>query len=511
LNRLAREDVAIAKLIKVCALFDTLIADEDGLYHPVDFNDRLILTIKGLVGGVELHHIQQRMQLGRLERARRGEWLGPTPMGFVLGEERKLAFDPDEQVREAVRLVFELFERLGSVSAVVRYFHQHKLRLPVRVLAGTSRSRIEWRRAHRATVRNVLRHPAYAGAFTWGRRPTDPRRAAPGRREEIRPENCRIFLQENHPAYISWEQFQRNIQRMSLHRRHGPQPSGKREVTSLLAGRVFCGRCGSRLQAHYSPRLRYACARRALDYGEAPCASLPGEELERMVAQQILVAVEPASLELSMAACERMEAERAELDRQWRLRLERAEQDADRARRQYNAVEPENRLVARTLERRWEETLQGERALREDYDRFRASRPTTLSQAERQSILALAGDLPRLWSLAPTAEKRRVVQLLLEKAVVSSSGDEKMQVALHWTGGTITEHVVTRRVRRWTDLSQYESIQAEVDKLTSRGLSSNEIARRLNRRGFRTCHGSAFTADNIRQLRSRKTASHAKP
>jgi DNA invertase Pin-like site-specific DNA recombinase len=510
LDRLAREDEAICRLIKMCALFDTLIADEDGLYHPEDFNDRLILAIKGLVGGVELHHIQQRMQQGRLERARRGEWLGATPMGYVLGEDRKLVLDPDEQVRQAVQQVFQQFERLGSISGLLRYFHQHDLRLPVRIQAGTSRGKIEWRRAHRATVRNLLRNPAFAGAFTWGRRATDSRRAVPGRRgtgrRELRPENCRIFLQENHPAYISWDQFQRNKQRMTLHRRHGPQPSAKREVASLLAGRVVCGRCGSRLQTHYSPRLRYACARRALDYGEAACASLTGEELERLVSQQILVALEPASLELSVAACQRMESQRVELDRQWRLHLERAQQDAARAYRQYNAVEPENRLVARSLERQWEEAMQAERRLRENYDRFRAERATTISQAERRSILALSRDLPRLWGLASVAEKRRVVQLLLEKTVVTSSDDELLEVALHWTGGTVTHHAVTRRVKRWSALSNYEAILAEVNKLVSRGMSSDEIARRLNRRGYRTCRSAEFTAANIRQLRSRKAA-----
>ena len=376
LNRLAREDEAVCHLIKICSLFDTLIADQDGLYHPQDFNDRLVLTIKGLVGGVELHQIQQRMQQARLERARRGEWLGATPMGYVLGPNRKLVLDPDEQVQQAVRQVFEQFERLGSISALLRHFHEQGLLLPHREQTAASSGKIDWRRPHRETVRNLLRHPAYAGAFTWGRRRVDPQRALPGRRGTGRvvlpPEECAIFLRDNHPAYLDWEGFQRNLQRLSSQRRHGPEPSGNREVVSLLAGRVFCGRCGARMQPHYAPRLRYECARRALDYGEDACSSLPGEEIERLVAEQILVALEPASLELSLAACERIEAERAELDRHWQLRLERAQQDAQRAFRQYDAAEPENRLVVRTLERNWEESLQSVRTLQEEYDRFRA-------------------------------------------------------------------------------------------------------------------------------------------
>jgi DNA invertase Pin-like site-specific DNA recombinase len=512
INRLAREDETICHLIKICSLFDTLLADQDGLYHPQDFNDRLVLTIKGLVGGVELHQIQQRMQHGRLERARRGEWLGATPIGYVLGADRKLILDPDEQVQQAIRQVFEQFDRLGAVSALLRHFHDHDLRLPVREPTAAVSGRIAWRQPHRETIRNLLRHPAYAGAFTWGRRRIDPQRAAAGRRgtgrRVLAPRDCAIFLRDNHPAYIAWERFEQNVQRLSSQRRHGPEPSSQREVVSLLAGRVFCGRCGARMQSRYSPRLRYECARRALDYGEAACASLPGEEIERLAAEQILMALEPASLELSLSACQRIESERAELDRSWQLRLERADHDAERTFRQYNAVEPENRLVARTLERQWDAALQTVRTLREEYDRFRASRPTTLSASERRSILALSTDLPRLWNSASVAvaDKRRVAQLLLEKVVTTGSGNERVAIELHWAGGTVTRHEVTRRLRRWKDFSPYEAILEEVEKLASRRLSSREIAHRLNAAGYRTCRASEFTAEAVRQLRSRGDA-----
>jgi len=509
INRLAREDEAICRLIKVCALFDTLVADLDGLYHPQDFNDRLVLTIKGLVGGVELHQIQQRMQQGRLERARRGEWMGAVPMGYVVGQDRKLAMDPDEQVQHAVRLVFQQFERLGSVSALLRYFEEHGLRLPFRPSCGASPGKVDWRRPHRETVRNVLRHPAYAGAYTWGRRPIDPKRAVAGRRGTgrvvLEPKDCPVFLPDNHPAYIDWDGFRRNLQRISSQRRHGPEPSAQREVVSLLAGRVFCGRCGSRMQTHYTPELRYECARRALDYGEPVCGSLPGAPVEQLVAQQILVALEPASLELSLAAVQRIEAQRAEVDRHWQLRLERAEHQAERAFRQYDAVEPENRLVARTLERRWEEALHAFRELKEEYDRFRRSRPTTLSPSERRSIVALSGNLPKLWTAASlaVAEKRRVVQILLEKVVATPSRSEVLSLDLHWLGGTVTRHEVTRSVRRWTDLSTYEAIVAHIDQMASRGSRSREIANSLNQCGYRTCREKPFTADNVRQLRFR--------
>jgi hypothetical protein len=259
------------------------------------------------------------------------------------------------------------------------------------------------------------------------------------------------------------------------------------------------------MQTHYSPHLRYECARRALDYGQSRCGSLPGREIEELLAEQILIALEPASLELSLAAADRIEGERAELERHWQLRLERARQNVDRAFRQYDAVEPENRLVARTLESRWEETLAEVRTLTEEYDRFAASRPLTLSAAERRSIEQLSTNLPRLWnspSLA-VAKKRQVVELLLEKAVVTSQSNERVRIELYWSGGTITRHEVTRRVRRWSDLSSYVSILEHIAELGSHGCTSQQIAISLNNHGYRTCRNTSFTSANVRQLRKR--------
>jgi hypothetical protein len=206
-----------------------------------------------------------------------------------------------------------------------------------------------------------------------------------------------------------------------------------------------------------------------------------------------------------------MEAERAELDRHWKLRLERAQQDAARAFRQYDAVEPENRLVARTLERSWEEALRNVRTLQEDYNRLQASSPTTLSKAERQSILELSRNLPELWNSSSTtvADKRRIVQLLIEKAVVTDSQHERVDVELHWVGGTVTRHQVTRSVRRWSDLSTYREILSHVEEMVSRGARSGEIADSLNARRFRTCRGNEFTAENVRQLRARQAKTQA--
>jgi DNA invertase Pin-like site-specific DNA recombinase len=514
INRLAREDEACCRLIKMCTVFDTLLADHDGVYHPEDINDRMLLTIKGFLGGFELHQLQQRMQAGRLNRCRRGEWIGQTPAGYVVGPTRKLAFDPDEQVQQRIRLIFEQFARVGSVSGVLRYLAQHQLQMPFRPSSGPQRGQLQWHRPHRETLRHLLRHPAYTGAYTWARRTTDPRRAVPGKRGSGRverpAETCTVFLRDNHPAYLSWEQYQTNLRRLKQQRRHGPVPGPGRKTVSLLTGLVVCGCCGCRMQTRYTHSLRYACQRKALDYAAQPCQSFAGEALEDLVREQVLQVVTPASLELSLRAATECEQQRQSLDQEWRLRLERARHDTDRAFRQYNAVEPENRLVARTLEGVWEKALLTQSALEEEYHRFQQKQPVRLSAAERAQLERLAADLPTLWNSPQTsvADRRQVVRLLLERVVVwASASSQKAKVQMHWTGGTMTEHQIMRRVGTWKQVEDLGGLLAKMRQWQMAGWSSRRIAEELNTTGHRTPRGQAFNAATVRQLLSRAASS----
>jgi DNA invertase Pin-like site-specific DNA recombinase len=507
INRLAREDVDCCRLIKVCAACDTLLADQDGLYHPHDFNDRMLLTMKGFMGGFELHQLQQRMQASRLNRCRRGEWLGQSPPGYVVGPDSKLRFDADEQIQSIIRVVLDQFAALGSVSALLRYLRQHGLKLPFRAVGGPERGQVQWHEPHRETLRQLVRNPAYAGAYTWGRSATDPRRVQPGRRGSGRvrrePDECAVFIPDNHPRYISWEQYEANVSRLKQHRRHGPVPGPERTTVALLAGLVMCGQCGCRMQTRYTRSLRYECQRHALDYAAPPCQSLAGAPLEELVRELVLEVVTPASLELSARAAQECERERAALDRQWQLRLERAVQETNRAFRQYNAVEPENRLVARTLERAWEEALLTQRALEEEYRRFQQTQPVRLSAAERAQIETLACNLPALWQApqTPFAEKRQIVRRLLQRAVVwAPASSQEVTVQLHWAYGTVTEHRVVRPVRAWKDASGAADLWQHVQEWQTAGWTSQCIAEELNREGRRTPRGQPFTAANVRKL-----------
>jgi DNA invertase Pin-like site-specific DNA recombinase len=510
INRLARDDEDCCRLIKVCAAFDTLLADQDGLYHPHDFNDRMILTIKGFMGGFELHQLQQRMQSCRLNRCRRGEWLGQTPPGYVVGPDGKLQFDPDEQVQDAVRLILEQFAVLGSINGLMRYLRQQRIQLPFRSAGGPERGTLQWHTPHRETLRQLVHRPAYAGAYTWGRRATDPRRVQPGRRGSGRvrrePDECAVFIRDNHPAYISWEQYENNIRRLKQHRRHGPVPGPGRTTVALLAGLVVCGQCGCRMQTRYTRSLRYDCQRHSLDYAAPPCQSLAGPPLEHLVRDLVLEVVTPASLELCARAAQECERERAALDRQWRLRLERAAQETNRAFRQYNAVEPENRLVARTLERTWEEALLAQRALAEEYHRFQTTQPVRLSTAERAEIETLARNLPTLWEASQTSfvEKRQIVRRLLQRAVVwAPASTQEVTAQLHWAYGTVTEHRVTRPVGAWKHVIGATGLWQRVEEWRTAGWTSRRIAEELNRSGHRTPHGRAFTPGSVRQLIAR--------
>jgi len=506
-NRLAREDEACCRLIRICAVFDTLLADEDGLYHPHDFNDRLVVTVKGLLGGFELHQLQQRMQAGRLNRARRGEWMGQPPPGYVIAPGGKLQFDPDEQVQHTLRLILEQFAVLGSVSRLARYLRQHHIDIPFRPLGGPERGQLQWHTPHRETLRLLLRRPAYAGAYTWGRHATDPRRVQPGRRgsgrTERAPHACAVFLPDNHPAYISWEQYQNNLRRLQQQPTPGPRPGPARTNVGLLAGLVVCGQCGCRMQTRYTQSLRYDCQRHALDHAGPPCQSLAGAPLDQLVAAQVLQVVTPAGMELSLRAAEDCERERATLDHQWRLRLERAAQEANRAFRQYNAVEPENRLVARTLERAWEEALLAQRSLEEEYHRFQQTQPVRLSAAERALIESLACNLPLLWQSPQTSvsDKRQIIRMLLQRVVVwAPASTHEVKVQLHWTGGTVTEHQVTRPVRSWQQVAGATELWQRVRAWQDEGWTSRHMAEELNRAGYRTPQGRSFTAESVRQL-----------
>jgi DNA invertase Pin-like site-specific DNA recombinase len=514
MSRLARSGREWHQLLELCALSGTLLADPDGVYDPAEHNDRLLLGLKGTISEAELHLIKQRMWTGRLAKARRGELAVPLPSGFIRRPSGEVALDPDEQVQAVVRLIFELFNRLGTVNAVLCFLADNHIQIGIRLREGPERGELQWRRPSRVGVQNILRNPAYAGIYAYGRSRVDPRRRQAGRpftgRVRTVREDWIVFLPGLLPAYISVEQYERNRQRMEANRSRSQSMGAVRDGPALLAGLVACGRCGARMTVHYQRaaggKLQpvYMCAREKSDYGGGQCQQIAGSCVDRYVTGLLLAAMAPAALEVSLAAAGQAEAQRAQVDRIWRQRLERAEFAAGRARRQYQLAEPENRLVVRQLEKDWEAALAERQRLGEEYDRFTAARPRTLTAAERQQIQALAADLPAVWN-APTttgADRKQLIRHLIEQVRITVLGaSEKVDVEVTWAGGHRTAAQITRPVACLTQLSYYPQLAARARELAADGCTTAQIAGRLNAEGFRPPKRiPAFTPNAVTDL-----------
>jgi DNA invertase Pin-like site-specific DNA recombinase len=512
MSRLARSSRDWYQLLEVCAIFTTLIGDLDGVYDPTLYNDRLLLGLKGTMSEAELHILKQRMLEGKRAKARRGELGMRVPMGYIRAASGEIIKDPDEQAQSVIALVFEVFERRNTVNGVLQYLVEHDVRLPCRSPSGANKGVLEWHRPNRTTLSNVLRHPIYAGAYVYGRRPTDPRRKKPGRpstgRTVAKPEDWEVLLKDRLPAYIGWDDYERNVRQLQANTARAL--GVVRKGPSLLSGLVTCGRCGLRMATQYNSNgqgLRYLCSRMAVDYGEATCQSLSGKPLDELLATLVLEALEPAALEISLKVAEDLEAERARHLTHWEQRLERARFEVERARRQYDAVEPENRLVARTLERNWEQALAAQGKLEVDFARFLAAEPATLTEEERQAIRTLASDIPALWHAETTTDvdRQAIVRQLVERVLVTVVGEsEKVNVEVHWAGGHQTRTSLTRPVARFEQLSRYPELLARLTELHTAGEKPTSIARVLNAEQWQPPKRRAtFNAEMVRSLLTR--------
>jgi DNA invertase Pin-like site-specific DNA recombinase len=513
-SRLARSCDDWYPLLKVCSLFGTLIGDLDGIYDPAQYNDRLLLGLKGTMSEAELHILKQRMLQGKLNKARRGDLVIRVPMGYVRRPSGEVAFDPDEQVQEVVRLVFRKFEDLGTLNAVLQYLARNGVKLPVRCQERTARGDLEWHRPNRMTLRNIVKNPIFAGAYAYGRRLVDPRRKVAGQpaagRKEVGPKQYHALLKDRFPAYISWEQFERNQDRLRANQAVGDAIGAPKHGPSLLSGMVVCAMCGHRMSLRYGgteARHSYYCDRLRQIYAEGSCQSLAGPCLDRFVSQQVLKALEPASLDLSLEAARNIEKERQEADTLWKKRLERARYEVERTARQYQRVEPENRLVARQLEHEWEEKLRQQRELDEEYERSIRTQPRMLTEEEREAIRKLAADIPALWDSPHTTsiDRKEILRQVVDRVSVEVMGQsERVRVVIHWAGGTQTDHEMTRPVASWEQLSYWPGLVDRIRELVSQRLSVDEIAKHLNADGWKPPKRyERFGKEGVQQLMQR--------
>lgn len=521
MSRLSRSNRDWHQLLEVCAIFRTLLADPDGLYDPTDYNDRLLLGLKGTMSEAEIHILRGRMHEAKLNKARRGDLFMIPPIGYIKLPSGEFAMDPDEQVQSVVRLIFDQYDRQGTIRGVLRYMVQNGIRMPVRPHAGPNRGNLEWRQPTPDAVSSVLKHEIYAGIYRYGHRQVDARRKKPGKpgsgRVVMEPENYHALVPERCPAYISVARYEANQRRREQNRVHAEAKGPPRDGQSLLGGLLKCGRCDRRMGVHYSGegrQLRYTCCQDKKDYRGLNCQSLSGQVLDELVRDNVMAALEPAALELSLAAANDLQQERDRLEQNWEQRRERATYESERAERQYRAVEPENRLVARKLERGWEEALKEQQKLEQEYARFRQTQPAQPTAAEREAIMALARNIPAVWN-APTttfADRQRIVRQLLDRVVVNVHGtSNRVDVTLHWAGGFASQHEFVRPVQRYEQLADYDRLIARIDQLRAEGKSFAVIADQLNQEGFRPIkRATRFHSDLVGRLVRRVDQSRGK-
>jgi DNA invertase Pin-like site-specific DNA recombinase/predicted DNA-binding transcriptional regulator AlpA len=511
-SRLARNNADWHRLIDLAGLTDTLIGDGDGIYHPAAFNDRLLLGLKGTMSEAELHILRARLNGGIRNKAQRGELRRGLPVGFVWGEaDGEVLLHPDEAVVTAIRTIFDRFAEMGSARRVWLWLRDQGLKLPLQM---HSHADIRWVEASYHAVHQVLANPVYAGAYVYGKTRTEVTLDAAGvRRKRIRQlprEEWQVLIKEHHTGYIDWQTYEANQQRIAKNTRPGPHKVGGavREGSALLQGLAACGHCGRRLRTHYTGRTSspgYHCSGEHLVEGRGSyCLNIGAVQIDAAVARAFIVALEPAKIAATLAAAEQLEADREATLKQWRLGVERAQYAANLAERRYRAVDPDNRLVARGLERAWEESLTALDTAKAELARREHERPRVLSEEERSRIVALGADLADVWDAATTTprDRKELLGTLIEEVILKVKRDKSAaHLTIRWKGGALTDIDVALPVKRQATVRTDENTVALVRRLAEH-YPDTVIAGILNRQGRRTARGLRFHGNRVASLRT---------
>jgi DNA invertase Pin-like site-specific DNA recombinase len=502
-SRLARNSTDWHRLLELCAFGNTLILDEDGIYDPSQFNDRLLLGLKGTMSEAELHILRSRLRGGILNKVRRGEFATPLPAGFLYDGCRQVTLDPDQQVQQSIRQLFGAFRRSGSILGVVREFRDKQWKFPVRTRKGPRPGDLEWGELTRNRVTSVLHNPRYAGAYVYGQNRERRKLDGTGRHVERLPREQWYQLQRNaHVGYLSWEEYEENVRH--LHENApAPRPQGRgapREGPALLQGLTYCGACGARMAVRYHSRRNrlapdYVCDSNSGNRGAPPCQFIPGAEVDQAVGKVLVETITPQKLELALAVEQEIVEREVETNRLYGMQVERARYESTAAERRYKAVDPDNRLVAGTLETEWNGKLRLVREAEQEYIRLQTARRAVTAQA-REQILRLAEDFGQMWQdpQTPDRERKRMARLLIED-VILIRGPEQITVHLRFKGGAAqTIYVPLHRGK--TDPRTIDTIR----RLSEDHHDQASIAEVLHQMGIKTARGNEFTPTNVRQI-----------
>jgi len=500
-SRLARSCSDWYRLLEVAALSGALIVDEEGVYDPNHYNDRLLLGLKGTLSEAELHFLKQRMIGGRRTKARRGEFRIRLPGGYVWDECEGILMDPDERARDTVNVFFSCFERIGTARGTVRYFEDNHLRFPRRDGWGSIKAVLNWSCLSPSRAVEILRNPIYAGVYSYDRnnpKVEDPEDVCSG---------GRIWLPNSHAGYISLEGYNSNLSRLEDNRSYvlGMLKKGSaRQGRSLLQGIVLCGVCGRRMGVIYARdgSSIYIC-KGSSSVGKS-CQHINGRHVDRLVKAVVLDSLTQEQFDLARVAMQKLKERHLEIERQWEKRLEAARYEVEKAARRYYQVEPENRLVARTLEKDWNDKLEEAAHLESEYDKIRRSPPFTISQEQWHQVEALAEDIPRLWETKTTTnnQRKKLLRLLIEDVTLCNQNDPWcVSVKIHWKTGLVDEHQA-ERVKPFPHTTDPDV----VDRIKQLYLShtDRQVADLLNKEGYRSGYGNDFTVSCIAHIRQRK-------
>lgn len=504
-SRLARNCSDWYKLLDLAALCGTLIGDATAVYDPRDYNDRLLLGLKGTLAEAQWYSMRTQLWAAQLNKARRGELAIQLPVGYDRATDGQVRFTPDQVVQRVIRLVFDLFDRLGSARAVLSYCCDQHIELPRRIQWGPGQGEIEWVRPSYQAIYRMLRHPAYAGAYTYGKRRTvrvpgeDNKRVC----HPVPLEEWAVLIQDAFPGYITWEQYLQNRARLRENAQGVNWAKGAPHAgIALLQGIVLCSRCGRPMHTRYSNQPAYVCEMANKQYGDPTCQTFQTGHVDAAVTHVFLEAVQPLHLEAALAAVEQVEAQRQELAARWQQRLERAHYETALARRRYERVDPDNRLVATELEKQWEEKLLAENSLQQEWARTQAQVPTTLSEADKALIRQLATDIPALWYAETTTlvERKRLVRCLIQDVTLDAQTKPGFSlIRIRWYSGATTMieaerpksgcHTAPATVERIRELAQHHP-----DDL---------VAACLNQEHIPTATGGSWSRRRVENVRKR--------
>lgn len=500
-SRLARNSVDWHRLLELCALTGTLILDEDGVYDPLQFNDRLLLGLKGTMSEAELYLIRARLRGGMLNKLRKGEMRLQLPIGYVHDEDDKVIFDPDQQIQSTIRLLFETYRRTGSAYATFREFRHQEWPFPRKIQS----QEVVWKPMTHSLVLQILRQPCYAGAYVWGR---TQRRKLPNGGIHVRKlpqEEWTVCLKDAHPAYITWEEYEANQERL----RQGCNGWGNglpREGSALLQGIVYCGKCGALMKIAYHTLAhrtvgRYYCSNQEVKINSHQnCQSITGTKIDEAVGNLVLELMSPQMLELSLAVQEELLARVEEADRLCRKQVERAQYETEKAQRRYMKVDPDNRLVAGTLEKEWNDRLLALNQAQDVYERQRAEAEQKLTEEQETRIRALAEEFPKVWNdpETPHREKKRLIRLLVEDVTITKDKDN-LRVDIRFKGGAVRNLQLDRPRFCWEVRKTDPELVERIRELTPM-LTEGEIARKLQEKNVHSATGIPWHSGMVRGI-----------